>query len=91
MAARRSSTLDPRHRAAIRTTMLVKRLQSFALSEPDPQTGQPVMMTRDQVAAAAALLRKVMPDLATMQVQGDDEKPLNLAMTVRFVRPAEAA
>lgn len=87
MPARKARTLSPQHREAIRTSMLLKRLQAFALSEADPQTGQAVAMTRDQVSACATLLRKVMPDLATMQVQGDDEKPLNLAMTVRFVRP----
>lgn len=63
MAARSSSALPDRHRDAIRTAMLVKRLQGFALSEPDPQTNKPIQMSRDQMTAAIALLKKTMPDL----------------------------
>ena len=73
MAARKSSALHPRHRAAIQTTMLIKRLQGFILSEVDPATGRPVdpgkEMSRAQVSAAVALLRKTMPDLAVTQVE----------------------
>ena len=76
MAARKSSTLSPRHRDAIQTSMLLKRLQGFALSELDGQTGKPVAMSSDQVRAALGLLRKTMPDLAATHLSGDEESPL---------------
>lgn len=69
MAARKSSTLHPRHRSAIKTSMLVKRLQAFVLSEEDAQTGRAVEMSKAQVAAALGLLRKTMPDLAVTQIE----------------------
>lgn len=69
MAARKILTHDAKTRDKIKTTQLVKRLQGFALEENDPQTKKPVKMTRDQITAAIALIRKVMPDVT--EVKGD--------------------
>jgi hypothetical protein len=40
-------------------------------------------MTRTQVHVALALLRKVLPDLASVEVSGNQEKPL-MVQVVRF-------
>jgi hypothetical protein len=70
MAARLNPTQDARSRAAIQTTQLCKRLNSFALGEADPQTDRPVLMSDGQVRAALGLLRKTIPDLAVTTISG---------------------
>lgn len=52
----------------IKTSQLINRLNGFALSEDDPQTGRPVDMSPAQVKAAIALLKKTVPDL--QQIEG---------------------
>lgn len=69
MAARLNPKQDERARDAIATTQLVKRLNSFALDEKDPQTDKSVKMTSDQVRAALGLLRKTIPDLAVTTLE----------------------
>ena len=54
-------------RKKIQTSLLVNRLNAFALSQPDPQTGAPVDMTPTQVKAAIALLKKTIPDLQVIE------------------------
>ena len=88
MAARLNPRNDQRARDSIQTTQLVKRLQAFALSEPDKQTGLPTEMSKERVAAALGLLRKTLPDLATTTIQGDDEGgPVKMNITVAFKKP----
>lgn len=87
MAARNSSTLSPRHREAIKTSMLLNRLQSFALEQSDPQTGRPVEMSRDRMTAAITLLKKTLPDLTATQHSGDASSPIETSLTVRFKSP----
>jgi hypothetical protein len=70
MAARlgnRDLVAEQRHRDIIRTTCLLKRLQSFTLGEADPQNGKPIEMSSSQVKAAVALLKKTMPDLQSIE------------------------
>lgn len=76
MAARLSPKHDALTREKIRTTQLVKRVEGFALSEPDPQTGKPIQMSDAQVRAALGLLKKSLPDLSSTQIEGSDEKPI---------------
>lgn len=68
----RGVRLNPSHdikaRAKIATSQIVNRLNAFALSQTDPQTGEVVVMTDTQVRAALGLLRKTIPDLS--QVSG---------------------
>lgn len=52
---------------SIRTTQLTKRLQGFALSELDEQSGRPIEMSPAQVKAAVALLKKTIPDLSSVE------------------------
>lgn len=73
MAARLNPRQDERCRSAIQTTQLCKRLNSFALGLPDPQTRQPVEMSDGQIRAALGLLRKTLPDLSSTQLNGSDD------------------
>ncbi len=49
--------------AAIQTTQIVRRLNSFALQDENG----PVKMSKQQVSAAMGLLRKVLPDLSSVE------------------------
>ena len=76
MAARLSPKHDALTREKIRATQIVKRLEGFTLSEPDPQTGVAIKMSKEQVAAGIALLRKCLPDLANVSLSGDEANPM---------------
>lgn len=54
-----------RTRAAIAATQIIKRLNCFVLGKED-DAGHMVEMQPHQVTAAIALLRKVIPDLSTV-------------------------
>lgn len=75
--------LGHRHRDRIQVSMIINRLTNFV--NHDPLTAWPagVNMTRTQVHTALALLRKVLPDLASVEVSGNPEKPL-MVQVVRF-------
>ena len=65
-------------RRRIQATLLLKRLEDHALGE--------VEMTATQIRAAEAVLRKAMPDLSSMVLQGDDEGgPVQVSMAVRLI------
>lgn len=61
MAARNNLTHDEKTRERIKTSQLINRLQSFAFGE--------VELSKTQVSAIAVLLKKTLPDLASMQVE----------------------
>jgi hypothetical protein len=63
--------------------MILKRLHMFVSVDPDRPGPDDVRMTRTQVHVALALLRKVLPDLASVEVSGNPEKPL-MVQVVRF-------
>lgn len=70
-------------RAAIKTTQLVKRLQSFALGEleavsPDGEDPKPVEIDGLRLKAIEILLRKSLPDLSAVQLSGDEENPVTI-------------
>jgi hypothetical protein len=82
-APRDSIQLGTRAREHIEAGVLIKRLQRFCYIDPDkPQPGD-IRMTRTQVFAALALLKKVLPDLASVEVSGNADKPL-MVQVVRF-------
>ena len=64
MAARINAKHDERTRAKIQTSQLVNRLQSFANGEAE--------LTRDQIKAIEVLLKKSLPDLSSVSVEGPD-------------------
>ncbi len=70
MAARnRSIHLDDRWKDKIKASMLINRLRNFALSRFSPTSEH--YMAPHQVQACAALLRKVIPDLAAVEHKGE--------------------
>ena len=75
MAARLNPKQDERARSAIQTTQLVKRLNCYALGQPGPQ-GEAVELDSGRLKAIEILLRKSLPDLSTVTLQGDEDQPL---------------
>ena len=76
MAARkRKIRHDESTRAKIQATQLVRRLQFHILGKADPANpiAGIVEMTSTQVQAALGLLRKVLPDLASQQIEHSGE------------------
>jgi hypothetical protein len=73
MAARLNPRQDERCRSSIQTTQLCKRLNAFALGQPDPMDGRnrgkPFEMSELQLRAAFGLLRKTIPDLSSTQIE----------------------
>lgn len=77
MAARNRLTHSAEVRQKIGTTQLVLRLRRFALGDPS------VDMSRSQVQAAIALLRKTLPDLSSTDIGTADGQPLAVSI-IRF-------
>ena len=76
-------TISRAHRDQIQCSMILNRLHSFIKVDPDRPRDTDVRMTRTQVFAALALLRKALPDLASVEVSGNPDKPL-MVQVVRF-------
>jgi hypothetical protein len=75
--------LGTKAREHIQAGILLKRLQDFVKTDPDrPKPGE-IRLTRTQALVALALLKKVLPDLASVEVSGNPEKPL-MVQVVRF-------
>lgn len=69
MAARKRKYLTESHKAKIRTSQLINRLQRFALNrEKIARPG--TLMSDGQIRAALGLLKKTLPDLSAQQVSG---------------------
>lgn len=66
-ATKRNAMLIAEARQKIRTTQLINRLQNHALGS--------IEMSDSQVKATAILLRKSVPDLQSIQLQGDENAP----------------
>jgi hypothetical protein len=78
MAARVTHRYGEKWRSAIQVGMIRDRLEKHVLGECE--------MSATQVRAAEILLKKVMPDLSAVQVDGDGEGgPIQQALEVRFV------
>jgi hypothetical protein len=71
MAARFNLKHEQLTRDKIQTSMLVNRLNKFALDEENS-----VRMSSDQVRAALGLLKKTIPDLAVTAHTGPDGGPV---------------
>jgi hypothetical protein len=70
-------------RSAIQTTQLVKRLQCFALGEKD-DAGKPVALDATKLKAIEILLRKTLPDLSTVTLEGG-EAPIQTITEIKLV------
>lgn len=64
-------------RMKIQTTQLVNRLQCFALGKPAPNSEDgddaPLELDQLRLKAIEILLRKSLPDLSTVTLQGDED------------------
>lgn len=73
MAATKGKLTEPQKeniRSRIQTTQLVKRLQCFALEQPD-DAGNVVEIDSGRMKAIEILLRKSLPDLSAVTIDGD--------------------
>jgi hypothetical protein len=75
-------------RQKIATSQLINRLQTFALADPDDPTGP--RMTRTQAQVALSLLRKVLPDMQSIEVSGNADQPITVQI-LRFADPLDAS
>ena len=76
MPARNRKGLSENTRLRIQTTMIVKRLEQHIVSRPefDKKTNSWVnkeLMTTSQVTAALGLIKKTLPDLASIEYKGE--------------------
>lgn len=78
-ATKRNAMRIEEARQKIRTTQLINRLQDHALGKVD--------MSSTQVKSVEVLLRKSLPDLATVELTGKDGGPVEIA----DVSPIETA
>lgn len=81
MAARTatpSKEQQERTRAAIKTSQLINRLQDFALGGKDPKTDQTIEIDSGRLKAIEILLRKSLPDLASVSIGGDPDAPVKM-------------
>jgi hypothetical protein len=75
--------LGTKAREHINAHVLIKRLMSYVEIDPDRPKPGDVRMTRTQAFIALALLKKILPDLASVEVSGNPDKPL-MVQVVRF-------
>ena len=70
---------DTDTRLRIKAALIINRLQAYALGEdePDGMGGRrPCIMDNGQIRAAEILLKKILPDLQSVQMTGDEASPL---------------
>lgn len=75
MAARLNLNHDEETRRKIQTTQLIKRLETHVFNEREAK------ISATQMKAIEILLRKALPDLASVQISGDEDNPLALKIT----------
>jgi hypothetical protein len=74
MAARTTKIRhDDETRAKIQTSQLINRLENHILNELE--------LKPSQVNAALGLLKKTLPDLANVELSGNDDSPVKMVIT----------
>lgn len=84
MAARGRSpgfVMSQEHRDKIRNSNILTALVEHATGSRE--------MSATQVSAGLGLLKKVMPDLAAMQLSGDEENPIEVVTKIELVAPGD--
>lgn len=85
MAARTGKiTLSDTWKERIRVGVIMQRLEAHVMGSKD-ENDKLVELSSTQIAAAKLLLSKVVPDLASVQHQGDKDNPLQSKITVEFI------
>ena len=85
MAVRKHLSHDTKTRDRIRTSQLINRLEKFVLSEKEQDAK--VELTPAQVTAALGLIKKTLPDLAAVQIAGDQDNPLRVITAITLTGP----
>jgi hypothetical protein len=70
-----------RWRSQIPVALLIKRLSDFAVDDPDNPTGP--RLTRTQAMVGLSLLRKSLPDMQSLEISGNSDKPIQVQL-IRF-------
>lgn len=89
MAARLNKAHQDDVRLKIKTSQLVNRLQDFALGGVDPKTQEPIDIDAPRLKAIEILLRKSLPDLSSVTLSGDPDKPLVSVIERRIVKAGD--
>lgn len=76
-ATKRNAMLIEEARTKIQTTQLINRLQNHALGE--------IEMSATQVRAVEVLLKKSVPDISNITLQGDDDNPIKVVSRIERV------
>lgn len=76
-ATKRNAMLIEEARTKIQTTQLINRLQNHALGE--------IEMSATQVRAVEVLLKKSVPDISNITLQGDDDNPIKVVNRIERV------
>lgn len=93
--------VDVAARDKIKATQLVDRLQAFVMAKDYDYDGDDDLLTKAQkkewsdnriqrmspaqVSAALGLIKKVIPDLAAVQISGNPEEPLHITEVRRII------
>lgn len=67
-------------RLKIKTSQLVNRLQDFVLGGRDPKTGDPIEIDAARMKAIEILLRKSLPDLASIDIDATVKGGLTISI-----------
>ena len=78
MAIRKHLSHDAKTRDKIRTSQLINRLEKFILSENDESNGSKVELSPAQVTAALGLIKKTLPDLASLSLDAKVEGKMSI-------------
>lgn len=81
MATRLNKLHQEDIRKKIQASQLINVLQNHALGLDDGE------LSLSRMKAIEILLRKSVADLSAVTISGDQENPLNLGLTVTFVKP----
>jgi len=100
MAARKKIFHDENTRLKIKASQIINRLNNHILAEPEKdKDGKLILtstgcvykdlMTQSQVTAALGLLKKAVPDLQSIELTGNEDKPLTVIGQIQLVRPKD--
>lgn len=73
-------TMSDEHRRKISESQVLNRLIGHAEGRVD--------MTKSQVTAAIALVKKFLPDLSSVEIKGDNETPMKLVIEWQKEQPS---
>ncbi len=70
MAKRLNGAHQADIREKIKTSQLINRLQGFILGDKDPTTKKPIEIDANRLRAIEILLKKSLPDLSAVSIEG---------------------